>query len=197
MTRHYAVLKSAILITLLLITPITCADWLLDEEVSELTFTTIKKDSIAETHSFGELTGKVTADGQARLGILLTSLDTANPVRDERMGIHLFETDQFSTAYFDVTLKLDQVAQLSAGETLTVELDGILSLHGFEKPLKASVLVSRYAATGFLVESASPIIVHGEEFGFSGGLKKLSELAGMIPIEPEVKVYLKLGFKPE
>jgi len=160
MTRHYAVPRSAILIAIFLFTQLAGADWLLDEDVSELTFTTIKKESIAETHEFSELTGRVTAEGHARLGIVLTSIDTANLVRDERMEVHLFETAIFSTAYFDVELQLDELAQLGAGESAALELDGILSLHGIEKSLKAPVSVSRYSETGFLVESGDTIGEH-------------------------------------
>lgn len=185
-----------LLIITCLIAQFALADWQLDPVRSELTFTTIKKEIVAETHKFTQLSGMVTEAGHGRLEIGLASVDTANLVRDERLKIYLFEVDKFAMASFETDLALDEIFELEEGVSLDFVLNGILSLHGLNRSLQTVVSITRQADNHFLVETTEPISLDADDFGFSKGLKQLREMADLVSINPTVDVYLKLQFQP-
>jgi polyisoprenoid-binding protein YceI len=189
--------KLVLLIIACLITRFALADWQLDPAASELMFTTTKKETVVETHQFSQLSGTVTEDGHVRLDVMLTSVDTANPVRDERLKIYLFEVDRFSTASFEANLELDEIFALEEGVSLDFVLGGIISLHGINRPLQTVVSVTRQADNRFLVETTEPISLDAGDFGLSSGLKQLREMADLVSINPAVDVNFKLQFLPQ
>ena len=65
------------------------AEWILDNDASTLTFTSIKAGTVAETHTFGELAGSIGADGNASLVIDLDSVDTGIEIRDRNVPVQV------------------------------------------------------------------------------------------------------------
>ena len=76
------------------------ANWQVDNDKSTLNFTSVKKNSIGEIHSFKQLSGMVSKAGAVKFAIDLTSVATGIEIRDQRMKSFLFETDKFATATF-------------------------------------------------------------------------------------------------
>ena len=187
--------KLLLLLTSCLAAQLTLADWQLDPGGSELTFTTVKKETITETHQFRQLSGSVTEAGQGRLEVLLSSVDTANLVRDERLKIYLFEIDKFATASFEADLALDEIFAMEEGVSLDFVLNGSLSLHGLSQPLQTVVSVTRGADQMFTVETTEPITLDSGDFGFTKGLNQLREMADLVSINPTVDVTMKLQFR--
>ncbi len=61
------------------------ADWKLDNNHSSVNFISVKNDSVIEQHHFRNISGSVSKDGQVKVVIDLTSVDTQISIRDERM----------------------------------------------------------------------------------------------------------------
>uniref|UniRef100_E6QQ01 Lipid/polyisoprenoid-binding YceI-like domain-containing protein n=1 Tax=mine drainage metagenome TaxID=410659 RepID=E6QQ01_9ZZZZ len=77
------------------------AQWQLENDHSNLNFISIKKTSIAEVHQFKKLSGSVSDEGDIHLVIDLSSVDTQNDLRNERLKVMLFEVARFPTAEFN------------------------------------------------------------------------------------------------
>ena len=90
------------------------ADWTLNNEQSQLSFISIKKGDVAEVHRFDQLSGSFGGKGNIELTIQLASVDTAIPIRDERMREMLFNTKAFPTASLSAKVDAAKVLDLDA-----------------------------------------------------------------------------------
>ena len=68
------------------------ANWYLDGESSRLAFITTQNANVSNMHRFLVLHGKVDRKGQAQLRIEMDSVNSAVPLRDERMRDQLFDS---------------------------------------------------------------------------------------------------------
>lgn len=172
---------------LALLSGIALADWVLDNNKSALHFVSIKKDHVAETHTFKKLSGLITKAGQGSLTIDLTSLSTNIDIRDQRMRDHLFETNTFPAATVSVDLSKSGVN--SGIQTINVTLD----LHGVKKELPATVAITEVGDTVQVV-TVAPILLDAAEFDLAGGLTALREIGAVASISNAVPVTFFLSF---
>lgn len=163
------------------------ADWVLDNSKSALYFVSIKKQDIAETHTFKKLSGVITSAGQGTLSIDLTSLATNIDIRDERMRDHLFETKTFASA--NVSVDLSKTGVKPGIQPINVTLD----LHGIKKEIPAQVAITE-VGTSVQITTVAPIILNAEDFGLAGGLSTLREIASLESISNAVPVTFLLNF---
>jgi polyisoprenoid-binding protein YceI len=170
------------------------AAWTLNNDASRLSFISIKKDTVAEVHKFSHLSGSVDDQGNAEVTIQLASVDTAVPIRDERMRDILFQTNLFPTA--SVTAKVDpaEFTGLVAGQFRNTETQITVSLHGQTKQYKAAVSVIKLRGGSLMVSSIYPIIVNAGDFELTKGVEELRKLAGLPAISTAVPVSLVLVF---
>ena len=169
------------------------AQWELDNSHSAVNFLTIKNASIAETHHFNTLVGFISSEGTVQLGIDLNSVDTAIPIRDERLRDHLFETASFSTATVSGQIGAAIMAEVAQGGSVVTELPLTLSLHGIEQTL--TVPVNVFSESGKLrVITSRPVIVSAADFGLGASIEILRELAGLSSISTAVPVTVNLLF---
>lgn len=170
-----------------------CSAWDLQADASTFNFVSIKKESIGELHRFKQISGNIGKDGKAELTIALDSVDTSVPVRDERMREFLFETGKFPSATY--TVQVDPaLLKLSAGEVKTASLEGTLSLHGQSAKVPAKVNVYKTKDGRLMVSTLEPVLVNAEQFGMSGGVSKLMELANLPAISTVAPVTFSLVF---
>ena len=163
------------------------ADWTLDNSQSALYFVSIKKDHVAETHTFKALSGLITTAGQGSLNIDLTSVDTHIDIRDQRIRDHLFETQTFTNAY--VSVDLGQTGIKPGIQTINVAV----GLHGMKKELAATVAVTE-VGDSVHVATVAPIMLNAEDFNLAGGLMTLREIASLRSISNAVPVTFFLTF---
>jgi polyisoprenoid-binding protein YceI len=163
------------------------ADWTLDNSQSALYFVSIKKDHIAETHTFKTLSGLITSAGQGSLNIDLTSVSTHIDIRDQRIRDHLFETQTFTNAF--VSVDLGQTGIKPGIQTVNVAL----GLHGMKKELTATVAVTEIGDS-VQVATVAPIILNAEDFNLAAGLTTLREIASLGSISNAVPVTFFLTF---
>ena len=178
---------------LTLAAPIAQAEWTL-QKGSELNFLTTKNTHLTEVHTFRTLVGSLQDNGSATLTIDLTSIDSAIPVRDQRMRDVLFETARFATA--DISTQLDPVLmqQVQKGESVRTPLTGNLSLHGSESPLEALVQITPASNGTILVSTIAPVMVQSDDFALAEGIRKLRDIAGLKAISEVVPVNFTLIF---
>ncbi|PQA85675.1 YceI family protein [Hyphococcus luteus] len=174
-------------------TPLNGA-WTVDGAESHFSFVTVKAGAIAEAHSFGSVTGSVSADGAAQIDIDLDTVETNIDIRNERMREFLFETDSFPTATVTAQLDPSVFAQLGVGESVTQPVTATLNLHGVENDVDAELSVTRIGPDKVLVATTEPIIINADSFDLGDGVEKLRELAGLPGITPQVPVAFSLVF---
>jgi len=170
------------------------ADWTLNNAESQLSFVSIKKGDIAEVHRFDQLDGSVDGKGNVKLTIQLASVDTAIPIRDQRMREMLFDTDAFPSAVLTATIDASEVNTLDVGDMLTSSLKGQLSLHGQSGPVTAELAVARLGPNKLLVSSRKPVVLQVADYELLEGVEKLREVAGLDSISKAVPVSFVLTF---
>lgn len=170
------------------------ADWTLDAEASRLSFISTKNASKAEVHYFRELSGVVTEGGAARVEVPLDSVETAIPIRNERMREFLFETADFPT--LEVSADVDP-SLLAATGTRMSAVPVTVSLHGQEASYEAAMLIARDEDGSLTVATGEPIVVNAADFELGAGIAKLQELAGLASISTAVPVSARLVFRAD
>lgn len=163
------------------------ADWVLDNSQSALYFVSIKKDNVAETHTFKTLSGTITQAGQGSLNIDLTSVSTHVDIRDQRMREQLFDTSKFATA--TVSVDLSKTGVKPGIQSANVTLD----LHGVKKDIAATVAITEVGNT-VQVATVAPILLNAADFDLAAGITALREIAELPSISNVVPVTFFLSF---
>ncbi|AHF03219.1 polyisoprenoid-binding protein [Marichromatium purpuratum 984] len=164
------------------------ADWTLDPERSHLAFVSIKSGDVAEINTFEEVHGVVGEQGDVTVTLMLDSVETLIPIRNERMREMLFETADYREAVLEAKVDPVQLAGLEVGALMPLIAEGRLSLHGETQPMTISMQVARLDATTLMVATTKPLIVDAEKFGLSDGVERLREIAGLERIARAVPV---------
>lgn len=181
----------------LLLLPFTAAaDWVLDNDASTVSFTSVKAGAVAEVHGFDEVSGSIADGGTATLVIDLDSVNTAIEIRDQRMREMLFDTARFPVATVTLEIARGLVDELEAGGRVSSAVEGELELHGQKHAVTAQVTVARLADDRLLVASEKPVIVDASWFGLGAGIEQLRSVAGLSGITPAVPVTFLLAFEP-
>ena len=189
--------KTIALIAPLLFSTAVFADWKLNNKDSKLNYVSTKKSLIAETGHFNSLSGVVTNDGKFSLEIALDSVDSNIPIRNARMKEHLFDVKNYPYASVTGLLDLEEINRLGAGESITLNQEFRLELHGKTETIVAPLRVVRLSAAQINVASLKPIIINTKLFDLEGGIGKLKELAGLDSISLAVPVTINLTFEKE
>lgn len=170
------------------------ADWTLDNEASVLNFVSTKALDIAEVHRFTDLAGRIAPNGKAAVSIVLASVDTRIPIRDERMREMLFESGDYPEAIIRTRIDKKVLDDLQPGSVERLDLELELDLHGVRLPLTANVTVSRLSESTLTVSSTQPLIVNAASFNLSDGIEKLRKIANLPSIGKAVPVTFALTY---
>lgn len=170
------------------------ANWQLDNDKSQVNFVSVKKNTIGETHYFEKLHGKLNKQGKVKLVIDLASVNTAIPIRDERMKQYLFETETFAKATFKSQVDIKAIKALGKGEMMSMTIDGVIDLHGQQQQTQVMVNVVKLGNGDLLINNVKPVLLYASQFGLTKGVMKLQELAGLPSISPVVPVNFSLYY---
>ena len=173
------------------------ANWALVKDESQITFTSIKKGSVAEVHTFTEFAGQVLKDGTAAIDINLASAETNIEIRNERLDSMLFEVSEFAGSRVKGMVDVKSATALKTGQTMTQTLDLTLSLHGVLKEVKADVQIVKLADNKFQVSSLKPVIINASDYALAEGVEALRKVAGLPSIALAVPVTFNLVFSPK
>lgn len=170
------------------------ADWTLDPARSHLTFISIKAKNVAEVHVFKEMSGSVGADGKVSVTLMLDSVDTLVPIRNERMREFLFETTDYKEAVLDATIDPEAISGMNTGDIATITAEGNLSLHGQVQQMTMVMQAAKVADNTVMVAGTKPLVIDAAKFGMSEGVEKLREIAGLDSISNAVPVTYVMTF---
>ena len=170
------------------------ADWTLDNTQSNVNFLSVKNAAVTEIHQFKNLSGSVSDSGDVTVSIDLTSVDTLIPVRDERMNKVLFETELFPIATLMAQVDKAALAALKPGQTMSLEAEVDLDLHGNKQLLVANLQVIGLENGGLLVSTTKPVVIDSKNFKLDKGVKALQNIAKLNSIATSVPVNVRLMF---
>lgn len=170
------------------------ADWYLDNESSRLSFVSTKNSSIAEVQRFLVLHGKVDEQGKAQLQVELESVNSAIPLRDERVRKELFEIKIYPEATISAQLNLQPIKDLAPGAQIELLLPVTVDLHGQQHTYNAELLATRLDDRRFQVVTLEPLVLDAEDFKLAPGIETLRKTAGLSAISLSVPVGAVLIF---
>lgn len=173
----------------------TATGWQLDNPASRVSFISTKAKDVAEVHRFTELSGTVSETGSVTLAINLASVDTMIDIRNERMRHMLFEITQYPEAILSGQLDLEPIQALHTGESLDLNQEFLLNLHGLESAVIAELRITRLASNQLQVASIKPVVIGASTFGLAAGVEMLREAAGLPGISLAVPVSALLVFQ--
>lgn len=195
LSRYFAVLGVAAM-SAMAATPLL-ADWVLDPERSHLSFISIKSKDIAEIHSFEKMSGRVDDEGQVDLALMLDSVETLIPIRNERMREVLFKTTDYQKATLQAKVDSAVLNGMEVGEIGELVGEARLSLHGETQPMTMHLQIGKIAPGLLMVASRKPLVVDAEQFGLGEGVEQLREIAGLESISHAVPVSFVMTFVEE
>ncbi|WP_337108429.1 OmpA family protein [Mesorhizobium salmacidum] len=172
-------------------------NWTLDPDASVLTYQSVKKNTIVETNKIRNITGSLNSAGDAKISFNLNSVDTGVDLRNVRMRFLFFETFKYPTAELRAKVDPAAFADLPAKRRIKATLPFRLSLHGVDKDLEASVVVTMISDTQVSVASEAPVAVHVEDFGLLPNVDKLQQAANVTNIVPTASVSFDFVFVAE
>ena len=170
------------------------ASWYLDGESSRLSFITTQNANVANKHRFLVLHGKVDRKGHAQLRIEMDSVNSAVPLRDERMRDQLFDFKHFPEAQITAQINLQPINELAPGAQVELRLPVTVSLRGKQHTYEAELLATRLDERRFQVVTLEPLMLQAEDFGLQPELETLRKLAGLSAISFSVPVSAVLIF---
>ncbi|REL31593.1 YceI family protein [Thalassotalea euphylliae] len=171
------------------------AGWQLNSSESQLNFVTTKNSEVAEVHSFENLTGDINKQGQVSFKVSLASVDTAIPIRDERMQKYLFKLDTFASADFTGEVDIRFIEALPAGQVKYLPLSGNIHLHGNKQAVTMKVQLIKLTKNRFVVNTVKPLIINANQYNLVAGVEKLRTIAGLSNISNAVPVTFNLLFE--
>ena len=179
---------------LMAISTVCAAGWTLCNKASGLNFVSTVNASVSEVHSFTNMQGTISDSGEAILKVDLGSVETSNADRNRQIRKIIFDVENFQELLISIKLDADRMASLSIGNSIVMEVNTKISLHGISKEITASLLVTRLQKDCVLITSMYPIILSLADFGLLGNLEELRTRAKLDSIANTVPVTLNLFY---
>ncbi|MER9345445.1 OmpA family protein [Mesorhizobium sp. M0239] len=169
-------------------------NWTLDPTASVITYQSVKKNTIVETNKIRNITGTLSSAGDAKVTFDLNSVDTGVDLRNVRMRFLFFETFKYPTAELTANVDPAAFADLATKRRVKSTLPFRLNLHGVDKDLEASIVVTMISDDMVSVASEAPVAVHVEDFGLLPNVDKLQQAANVTNIVPTASVSFDFVF---
>lgn len=175
------------------ITPTLAIAWELSAEDSIVSFGSIKNDYAGEAHTFSGLSGSVSDEGAINVTIDLTTLNTNIDIRNERMGEFVF--NGAATAEITAQVDIDEIKNLSAGQSMTTEVDATMMLLGNPVDVYIDAYVLRVSPDQIMVSTNTASYLSTEDMGVDAGIDMLQELASLDSITRVTPITMRLMFE--
>ncbi|MDO1508829.1 MULTISPECIES: YceI family protein [unclassified Neisseria] len=176
--------------------PQTPADW----EVSNagITFLSSKINkqlgSVTEQSRFTASQAMLGKDGEFKMEVDLSSVNTGIEIRDQRLKDWVFETAKFAKANVTGKVDVDTVNKLAIGETVNLKQPLVLDIHGKQINLEADLSAQRISADKIMVSTLSPVLLDVKAMDMVGGVAQLVEVMGLSSIVQQVPVSFNAEF---
>ncbi|WNC71913.1 YceI family protein [Thalassotalea psychrophila] len=172
----------------------TLATWQLDNEQSIVSFVSVKKADVAESHHFDLLEGMIQTNGTAKVKIALASVNSGIEIRNTRLKEMLFKTDVFPSAIITANISNKFIDELALSASSEIMLQGRLELNDKKKSVQIPTWVTKVSETKLMVTSIKPVIINAKDFGLEEGVQQLKEIASLPSISNAVPVSFVLTF---
>ncbi len=169
----------------------------LDPQASSLYFVSTKQINASETHEFTDISGAITADGQASLRLNLSSIESGIAVRNQRMRDFLFEVATYPDALVTLPVDLAGLMAQDVGSTVTQAITATLDLHGVAAAIDTEVTVTKLSATSVLVQNVAPILISAGDYNLDVGIDRLRNIANLRSIGYTVPVNFTLMYNTQ
>ncbi|WP_085904237.1 YceI family protein [Kiloniella majae] len=170
--------------------------WQLDNDSSRLSFGSVKKTSVGESHYFPNLKGSVSAEGKAQIEIELSSVQTGIDIRDERLKEHVFKVASWPQATLTMDVDIASLIALKSGEMMILEdVDTNVSIAGATSEITSSIVVTRLSPTRIVVQPDLIVMLDAEDFNLEVGVEVLRELADLSSVSTVVPVNYRFVFE--
>ncbi|WP_417454354.1 YceI family protein [Kiloniella sp.] len=171
-------------------------DWQLDNDSSRLSFGSIKKTSVGESHYFSNLKGSVNAAGKAQIQVELSSVQTGIDIRDERLKEHVFKIASWPQATLTMDVDITSLTALKPGEMMVLEdVDTNVSIAGANSEITSSIVVTRLSSTRIMVQPDFIVMLDAEDFNLEAGVEVLRDLADLSSVATVVPVSYRFVFE--
>lgn len=164
--------------------------WKLDNQQSHLSFISTKNAQVSEMHHFTQLSGSLSEAGMIKVQVAIASVETAIPIRNERMQKFLFNDEK---ATFEAQLS-DKVMAMKAGQVMKTEVEGTVTINGKAQQHSITVSVTKDLAGQYIATTTKPFFIKAAEYELSTGIEKLQQLAGLNSITLTVPVSFNVTF---
>jgi polyisoprenoid-binding protein YceI len=174
--------------------------WHVDNSASQFNFVTTKAPkagatAVDELQSFKTLSGTVGDDGAVQLNIDLSSVETKNPVRDQRIKDLLFKIAGNPSATFSGKVSMADMKKLHTGDFKDIDMDGQLSIAGQDKPVTLPLRVVALKDGALLVATRSPVIVKLADYGLQDGVEALRAAVSLDVLSDSAPVSFSIMLK--
>ncbi|WP_259937603.1 OmpA family protein [Sulfitobacter sp. M368] len=175
---------AALLSSLIAVQPVAAQSpfeggWTLNTEMSNLSFQSVKKQTVVESSGFATFQGTIDESGMAKVTVLLDSVDTKIDLRNVRMRFLFFETFKFPEATITAQINPADIADLATVRRKKVAVDYTVDLHGVQQSYQSMVTATLLTDDLVSIASATPISVPVADFNLTEGLGKLQDAANV------------------
>lgn len=153
--------------------------WTLNPEMSNLSFQSVKKQTVVESSGFATFQGVIDESGAAKVTVLLDSVDTKIDLRNVRMRFLFFETFKYPEAQITAQIDPALIADLATVRRKQVPVEYTIDLHGVVKSYQSMVTATLLTDDMVSVASATPISIPVADFNLTEGLGKLQDAANV------------------
>ena len=164
-------------------------DWVLDPAVSYINFSSTKNYTVTEVHQFDRFDITLPASKKIIANIDLSSVNTAIPIRNERMKKLLFKVAQMPSATLTADLPNDAFTSVA---TTYMDLKAVLSLNGHSQSIPLNLSVTRINDDKVLVSTRKPVLMRASDYGLSNGIAALKAIAGLQHISAVIPVSFQI-----
>jgi len=169
--------------------------WSLETDSSHLNYLTIKKNVIGENNSFNNISGHISENGEAKIEIDLSSVNTGIDIRDHRLKEMFFKVANFPKAVISAEIDIEEITAMGTGEIGTFDLTAELSLSGISNEIDTEVLVTKISDNAYKVDTKEMIIIDTNDYELFDELEILRTTASLNSITPIIPVSFSLVFR--
>ncbi|HPF47981.1 MAG: YceI family protein [Alphaproteobacteria bacterium] len=170
------------------------AEWKLDAANSNISYGTIKNDSIGESNTFKTISGSISDSGQINIDIALASVDTQVEVRDGRMRDIVFKVAENASAKLTGNVDLADYQNQKIGSSRVVETSVQLELVGQKIEQDVTLVVTRLGENKVMVIPQGVLFIDADDYELVDSIETLRELAGLETIASVVPMSFYLTF---
>lgn len=170
---------------------LAAGDYMLNSDLSSVSFATIKKQYIVEPASIRTLSGQLSEEGKFSVNIDLKGISTGVPTRDSRLNEIYFESMKYPQVMVSGTVD----SKLLSGAATSTTIPAQVTLYGQSKMVDFPVVIMPSDGK-VMVSSTAPVIINAADFSIpAANLSALSETVGGLSLSDSVPVSLTLLFQ--